>query len=440
MKSSSENNKKEIVENDKPIAPANETSDAKVENNAPNEIETSALAEQKTESDNANGQASELEPSDAANSVEDQGSSNEISINQPKKSRRIGLSPKKRRAMIACGMLLLVAGGAMTFFKAKPFEEEQQTILSSSTTKAETFYKVHLKPNQLYNEEWMEENLIYATALTDFIQVDFKADTVLSKEMSLSSDYKVTAVIEGYQTKGEARAPIYERRYVLKEGSTDAAVKNYAAIEEQITFDPQYYRNLAAQAEEILGGQTARDFYILFEGKFIVDSKENNFTQKMMMPIGKDQFFEITKTEASSTDNNITETNKVMTVPPVINYLPFGVAAAAGLLLSVGTAIATRVQTAEEAWRANLNKLLRKYASRLVCLEQLPDINDKMILRLNDMDSLVALAEELRVPVLYSLDEEELPTDGRFCVTGEEYIYILEYPKPQDITAIRIEQ
>lgn len=55
------------------------------------------------------------------------------------------------------------------------------------------------------------------------------------------------------------------------------------------------YRQYAEQIEYILGGATAKDFYILFKGKFNLDSEEKEFSYKISVPIGNEKFYEIKK-------------------------------------------------------------------------------------------------------------------------------------------------
>ena len=354
------------------------------------------------------------------------------------KSKKIACNRNIRKIFLAVGAILFVSGCAATIYLASPHEELQQIPISSANIKAETSYRVHLKPNSLYDEEWMGEELLYSSLLTDSIEMEFKADAALSKEMKMMSDYKITAVLEGYQAQGDSKVPIYERRYPLAEGSTRDELKKYEMINDKVHIDPTRYRNLALQAEEVLGGQTMKDFYILFEGRFMIDSQENTFSQKVTVPIGNEFFYSIAKSEPSGEENSITEEATVTVTPPLTDYLAYAAAAAAGFLICMTAAFGTRAQNEEELRTASLKKVMRKYASRMICLESLPDTRDKMILRLSNMDSMVALAEELRAPILYCLGEDSLPRDGRFCVMGEEYVYLLEFPRPQSLPDITL--
>ena len=68
--------------------------------------------------------------------------------------------------------------------------------------------------------------------------------------------------------------------------------------------------------------------------------------------------------------------------------------------------------------------IMHKYGSRMVCVEEIPSQNEKTVLKVKDIIDLLSLSEELREPVLYSVDESGLPKDGKFYILSKEYVYI----------------
>ena len=76
---------------------------------------------------------------------------------------------------------------------------------------------VAVKENNVFEEEFLEEGRVYPSAITDFINIDFKSELAMTNALSISGDYIIRAVLEGYQTgKDEEKVPVYEKIYPIK--------------------------------------------------------------------------------------------------------------------------------------------------------------------------------------------------------------------------------
>ena len=156
-------------------------------------------------------------------------------------------------------------------------------------------------------------------------------------------------------------------------------------------------------------------------------SSDLKISYKCPIPIEGEDFYEIKKTEPAAENGEITGKSTVDVVPSLSEYILFLILALAGLALLVIRTMFTRDLREDELWEVNLLKVMKKYGSRMVCLEELPDTGDRSVLLLKNMRSMVELAEEVREPVLYCLGEDGLPKDGLFCVLAKEHVYILKF-------------
>lgn len=335
-----------------------------------------------------------------------------------------------RKILSLIGIIFLIISGIGLFLFATPYEEEQKEIIATYSLNADANYRVHLIPNQLFKEEWMEEGKLYSELLTDYIEVTYKADLKLDRNMDLDGEYTIDAVLEGFETRGEVRKPIYERRYSMEKGEIENHTGNNIRIEKTVKVRPVDHKKYAENAENILGGSTSRELYLLFEGKFTVGEEEKTFSHKLLIPANNQSFYEITKPEPVVDQGELSKTQTVTVIPPLQKYIAFALLGAIGLILLIVTVFFTRSLEGRDLWIADLSKIMRKYASRMICVEKIPPDNGREILRLKDMSSMVALAEELREPVMYCLNREGVPTDGKFYILGSEYLYLLEYPEP----------
>lgn len=345
------------------------------------------------------------------------------------------LSKKQKKLCIAAGGALLLLSAASLVYWLFPAKESVENTLYSYEVTADSSYRVHVIPNELYDNAWLDEGGVYPEALTDYIELNVKASLQGSAAAETSGSYQVKAVLEGYQNAAEKRQIIYEKQFPLKDGEITQTEDGQTAIEETLQIPLAPYRQQAARAEQILQTSVARDLYVDFTGKFTVDTafgkKEQDFTYQVTLPIGTGtSIFGITKPQPFSKDGQITETKEIAKPVRFQNILLSALAAAAGCALLLFAFFFTRQPDEEEAWQTRMRSILRKYGSRMTRLERLPECGTKECIYVADIDSMVAMAEELRQPVFYSPDAEQLPRDGAFCISGPDRLYLYQVQRP----------
>ena len=204
------------------------------------------------------------------------------------------------------------------------------------------------------------------------------------------------------------------------------SVTSSALINESLSIDRAAYRNYAQEIENALGGETVKDFYVELSGKYIVDGEEKPFSYRIDIPINNDKFYEIRKAEPVEDSGDIKESNLVNVMPAFSSYAIFILL----LFVAAGILVFVRFFTAnmegKELEQKKLSELMRKYGSRMVCIENLPDISQKSEIRVKSITDLIELADEIREPVLYIEGEKELPKDGKIYILSREYIYFFE--------------
>lgn len=349
---------------------------------------------------------------------------------KPKKSRKRTMQRAKRSILLIIGILMAAAGAVGTFIFSAPQEQEKKEILSAYTITTDADYRVHLLPNQIFSSEWLEEGKIYSSVLTDYVEIKLRSAAATTENIDIKGSYKITAVLEGYSERQEMRKIIYERRYPIGAGEFDEKNVREAVFEEKVKVRPIDHRRYAENAEQILGGSTARELYILFEGNFVLGEEEKTFSHKILIPVSSENYYDITKPEQSVEQGEIVKSRTEIVTPPLQKYIGPVIVATAGLLILLSITFFTTVMEGDELWEAEMIRLIKKYGSRMICVEKLPSEDGRIILRLKEMSSMIALSEELREPVLYCVDDRGFPIDGKFYILGGGYVYLLQFPKP----------
>ena len=95
-----------------------------------------------------------------------------------------------------------------------------------------------------------------------------------------------------------------------------------------------------------------------------------------------------------------------------------------GVALVVYILLFTKVPNEEEKYELKLKKSLKKNMSRMVNVVVLPSFEDRTLVEVAEIEDLFMIADEIRQPVLYSLDEKELPVEGSFYLYAKDIVYL----------------
>jgi len=343
------------------------------------------------------------------------------------KKEDIKLTKNTRIFLYTVGGILCLISLILLFINIRPHTVTEEVLVNSYNITTGASYKVHLKENNVFEEEFLEEGRVYPSAITDFINIDFNSEIAMTNAVSISGDYIIQAALEGYQTgKDEDKVPVYEKTYPIIEGRVIESVTGSASINESLSIDRSAYRNYAQEIENTLGGETGKDFYVELRGKYLIDGEEKDISYKIDIPINNDKFYEIRKSEASTDSGDIKKETTVNVMPVFGSYAIFIVL----FLLSAGILVFVRFFTSnmegKELEQKKLSELMRKYGSRMICVENIPDSSQKTEVRVKRITDLIELADEIREPVLYTEGEKELPKDGRIYILSKDYIYFFE--------------
>lgn len=360
---------------------------------------------------------------------ENEEENSEDSLDSAKVVFPLPISAYKKRGAFFLGIFMILVAIIGTIALGLPHKTEKEIALASYKLTADSTYRVHLIKNTLFPKEWLGENLVYAEKLTDYIEINFISDIVSDNPFKLSGEYTVTAIIEGYESNGDEKRQIYERQYPLAKEKAKPAQNNHLKLEKTLTIKPKAYQKYIEEAETILGGSTSKEMKILFTGKFTIDGQDKPFSYTFPIPIDKTAFYELKKPEATTDQGKLTETKQGWSMAPLSTYLLLLFLLILGIGLILFSKKYSRVFTPDEAYQAELKQIIRKYGSRMVCLEAIPSTEGKEMLIMKEIESMLALAEELREPIIYCTDEDDLPKGGYFYIFTEAYVYTFQVDK-----------
>lgn len=363
-----------------------------------------------------------------------------------------------RRMTVLGGALLILAGGAGIWSSVRRQQETQETVLADYEVHTEGSARVHLLPNSLYEAEWLEAGQVCAANLTDYVELAFSAKVEISgktqeneagaqsetesadKQLQVTGQGQVSAVLTGYQMSGDSQKTVYQQTEVLeKQETSNEAVQTgqpaAGVLDVTMQIRPSDYLERAEAADRILGGSVSRSLSLEFEGSFTVSAGEKTvdepFSCRVEIPLAaQGSFYEISLPQPDIKSGQIAET-ETRILPIRWKKTAAGAAGIlAGICLIWLVLWLTREPDEQELWERRIRGLIRKYGSQLFETEKLPETEEKSVIRLSSLDSLIQISEDLRCPVLYVPDEDGLPKQGHFLVTGDAVCYetVLEPP------------
>ncbi len=155
--------------------------------------------------------------------------------------RKIYFSYTQR--LVICLIFLAIIFLSCLYFAMNSFEFKHPEKINYIDSQ-EIDYKVYLKENNFYEQEYLEKNMMYVANLIDKITVDFNYKFNIDKASTIDFDYQIIGdlVISNATTK----VPYFEKEYILfqSEQNTMENETEYV-INKNMELNYDYYNNLA---------------------------------------------------------------------------------------------------------------------------------------------------------------------------------------------------
>ena len=137
--------------------------------------------------------------------------------------------------------LILLIIGTLLLNKSLQFENEKIVKYSE---KSNLDYKVYLKKNEFYEEEYLGKDMLYVASLIDKLVVDFDYSFKSDDKENLDFTYTIVAKLSIENQTGTKS--YFEKSYTLLNNKTvNMENSNSQNIKEQISVDYPYYNTLA---------------------------------------------------------------------------------------------------------------------------------------------------------------------------------------------------
>lgn len=268
-------------------------------------------------------------------------------------------------------------------------------------------YKVYLKDNIYYEENYLEKDMSYIANIIDYISIDynykFNCDTPLNGEYY----YKIVADLEIINL--ENKSLFYSKKYDLSDEKkfTLKNQKEYT-INENIKINYDYYNSLANDFKSSYGINTESNLKVYLEvhrriAKESVNNSEINGDSKinLIIPLSK-KAINIEIDSLKIKNNNVILSKNDYKVDD-IKYLILGI-----LFIIISIFIFIRItkriwilQYKNNDYDKILKKILRQYDRLIVSTNTMPNLKNNNITEVDNFFELLDAKDNIHKPIFY---------------------------------------
>lgn len=317
-----------------------------------------------------------------------------------KEKKYVGYSTRFIGALISFLILILI--GTLSWLNAFNYEEEASINYEE---KSKLDYKVYLKPNEYYETEYLEKNLLYVASLIDRIKVDFTYLLSIDEATDIDFNYGIYAQLVIADESGNNN--YFEKEYTLQE---DKKIKMRNAISqsivEEISIDYDYYNDLANNFRSSYGLETTSYLKV-----FLKINKVNGENTKFTLNDSNDLSITIPLSSRAinikmdykeiNSKNNVVKEAEVnvksylLIVLSVISYI----VAIVALIYIIRLLLLLRPRNS--AYDKYIKKILTEYDRLVVETPTYPDTKKSNIIKIRKFEELLDVRDNLKLPIMY---------------------------------------
>lgn len=305
------------------------------------------------------------------------------------------------------------------------FPNKEQKPIYSYNVKRNVDYKVYLKENSFYEEEYLEKDKLYATQIIDYIDIDFDYNLLISNKADFNYSYDIEATIIGeYDNTSSGRAELWKKKYtLLKNKEEKKADTTELSLNQNLKIDYSKYNEVVNEFKKNF--KLAIDAYlniklnINYEGSLKESDKKVKDTESLEIniPLSKATIGIDTKYVAESDEYFMPEIPDSYNKPKVY----------AGVLIFVLELVLVWIlydkffSTKKSLYYKTLDKLLKEYSEIIIEPSTKFVAKDLQIIEIKSFDDIIDIEEEFKSPIMFYDQKEK--EESWFIVINGKYAY-----------------
>ena len=321
-------------------------------------------------------------------------------------------------------ILLVLSIGDIFLNNSFDFNEEKNI---KYTDKGNINYKVYLKDNDFYDNDYLNKDMVYVSTLINKIDIDYKYLFDIEEKESINFDYDIYGKLEikdsdGKNTFYEKVYPITSSKKVYKDN-----IDKYI-LEERVSIDYPKYNSIANKFRQNYGIDTTSNFvvYLNVHKKGASDEihKLDEYSQMFAtIPLAKQSI------NINLNTNQMNKTGYIKSVPifKASNYYLLAVAIVCFiifiLLLIKLIKFLIKIFKLSPKYDRYVKKILKEYDRLIVETTSAPDFSNMKKINVKSFTELLDVRDNLGFPIKYYVVTKH--QECNFYITHMNEVYLL---------------
>lgn len=287
-------------------------------------------------------------------------------------------------------------------------------------------YKVYLKPNDFFAEEFLPQGMSYVTSLIDFLRLDFNYNLDLDKEVSGNYSYYIKGTVTANRENSDSK--FYAKDYILKDVKTESYTdKKNINIKDSIDVDYDIYNNVLTSFRDEYGVQMDGNLKV----SLIVENNVKDSVSGESTSLKNETDIDIPLTTLTvevpiesndKTDSGVLLSSKIekegmiYIIGRVLAVICYATSFISLLYFIYLTYLGFKL---ENAYVKKLKKILKVYDGIIVNVKKKPKMDNTKVIWVSSFEELIDAHGEVRNPINYV----SLRDGALFLLVSESYIY-----------------
>ena len=319
---------------------------------------------------------------------------------------------KEIRGIVLMVILTLIIGLSSLFF----YFNRLSNRFINYTENSDVDYKVLLKDNEFYKEDYLEKDKGYVASLIDNIETEFKYDLNFDKKIKYKYSYKVVAEVEVIDS--QSKHSIYHYSEDLKTRDLESHVGDLNVLE-KLSINYQQYNDIISRFKDVYDIKNADanlNVYLYVNVQDIEQSNSSSLMNKkvsgLTIPLTLNTVsIDIGNDIISNSNNNLilSRYNKYSWVLVLsIIYILISVMYIIYLIMFM-----LRTRTAQMIYDKEIKSIMNNYDSYIQRITGSYDIGTSQVLKIESFSDMLEIRDTLKQPILMLENEEK---NGTFFI------------------------
>ena len=368
-------------------------------------------------------------------------------MSEAEKTRRAEYK-RKRKRLITIQLALLVAIAICVIACSITFAQLNKTYYISYSEKSDVDYKVYLKENDFYDEEWLPKDQAYVATLIDSIKADLKYELDMhTDDINYKYSYSIVAALEILDKK--SNETLFSPEYVMKENATyEQNSNNKLLINEKVDIDYGYYNDLATRFVDVYNLTDVvstlvvnMNINVVGDSASFEQNSNNHYNVSLYIPLTS----RTVSVEIKSTVP--TEESKVLACKNAFNQdifrnLAVILSVIFVILLLFFIAFIYLTRNEDINYSIKVKKIFNAYRSYIQRINKAFDTNGYQLLEISSFDEMLEIRDIIQSPILMNENEDQtcttfvIPTNTNLLYTFElkveDYDSIYNIPQEEE--------